>query len=167
MRRLHLTHLIAIPLALVALVGCAASAPVEPTPATFTDSLNEVRDESTSVVERLTGEFSDATTIALSDANIYACAGEEPDIGRWVWATSFSSTDIAASVTRLQDQFGDAVTSTGTSAQDIEYADGTPYEVSQAHTLIEDETGSYLFTYPAGAQGVVGLRVISRCGVLR
>lgn len=106
--------------------------------------------------------------VAEAGPDVHDCAGEDPDVGHWTWATTFSSTDLARTVTKLQQERGDTVTSTGTTSETVEYADGTTWPTTGAHTLIEDETGSYLLTYEAGsAEGSVLLRVVTACGVLR
>lgn len=159
--------LLVAPLVVAALAGCSPTAPTEPESATFTASLDEVRDASTDVVERTIAEFPGATVVAEADPDVHACAGEDPDVGRWTWATTFSSTDLARTVTNLQLERGDTVTSTGTTSETVEYADGTTWPATGAHTLIEDPTGSYLLTYPTRAEGSVLLRVVTACGVLR
>lgn len=155
------------PLVLTALAGCSPSAPTEPEPAKFTTSLNEVHDASKDVVEETIAEFPGATVVADADPQVDACMGEDPGVGHWIWATTFSSTDLANTVTRLQQERRDAVTSTGTKNETVEYADGTTWPTTGAHTLFEDETGSYLLTYQPEAGGTALLRVITACGVLR
>lgn len=163
----RLAPLLVAPAALALLAGCAASAPVEPEPPKFSQSLNEVKDASEAAVETIVEEFPGATLVTDDNANVYDCAGEEPGIGHWVWAGYLTSDDIAGAITRLQDQHADEVTSTGTTAQDVEYTDGTIWPVTGPHTLIEDDAGSYLLTYPSGRQGTVIVRVTTPCGVLR
>ncbi|MBF4457862.1 hypothetical protein [Pseudoclavibacter sp. VKM Ac-2867] len=156
-----------VPLALAALVGCSPTAPAEREPPKFELSINEVRDASKEVAEGMVAEFPEATRLVEADPNVFACSGEEPGIGRWVWATTFSSTDLASTITQLQQEYGDAVTSTGTASETVEYADGSTWPATGAHTLIEEETGSYLLSYPAGTEGQVLLRVVTACGVVR
>ena len=151
----------------VGAVGCTASAPTEPAPPKFSKSMNEVRDDAASMVESLTGAFTSAMPVAESDAEVHACPGEAEDIGSWIWATSFSADDVAATIADVQERYADSISSTGSLAQDIEYADGTPYRVGAPHTLIEDETGSYLLTYPLSPSGIVTIRTITACGVLQ
>ncbi|PPF78480.1 hypothetical protein [Pseudoclavibacter sp. Z016] len=167
MRLRRFTPVLLVPLVLAALVGCSPTAPTEPEPPKFKLSLNEVRDASREVAEGMVAEFPEATGLIEADPNVSACAGEEPRIGRWVWATTFSSTDLVNTVTKLQEEYGDAVTSTGTASETVEYADGSTWPATGLHTLIEDETGSYLLNYPAGTEGQVLLRVVTACGVLR
>lgn len=166
MKTRRLAPLMIAPIVLAMLAGCAASAPVESEPREFPQSLNEVKDASDAVVETMVKEFPEAALIA-EKATVNRCSGEDPGIGRWVRAVSFTSDDIDGAVARLQDEYGDAVKSTGTTAQDVEYADGTIWPVTGAHTLIEDETGSYLLTYNPGDNGTIMFRVQTTCGVLR
>lgn len=112
-------------------------------------------------------EFPESVVVAEADPNVTACAGEDTGVGRWIMVTTLSSTDVASTVTKLQEQYGDAVTSTGTANKDAEYSDGTTWPVTGSHILIEDETGTYLLMYPERAEGTVMLRVITACGVLR
>ncbi|TBN58246.1 hypothetical protein EYE40_13050 [Glaciihabitans arcticus] len=164
-RRLAL--LLIAPLVLAALAGCSPTAPTEPEPPKFTSSLVEVRDASMGVVDKLIAEFPESAVIAEPEPNVTDCAGEDAGVGRWIMATTFSSTDVASTVAEVQQEYGDAVTSTGTANTPAEYADGTTWPVTGSHTLIEDETGSYLLMYPTGAEGSVLLRVVTACGVLR
>ncbi|MCS5723422.1 hypothetical protein N1028_18695 [Herbiconiux sp. CPCC 203407] len=167
MRTRRLAPLLVATAALALLAGCSPTAYVEPEPPKFTQSLNEVLDASEAAVETIVGEFPGASLVTGDNANVYDCAGEDADIGRWLWAGYLTSDDIAGAISRLQDEYGDAVTSTGTAAQDVEYTDGTIWPVVGPHTLIEDEAGSYLLTYPSGAEGTVMIRVTTPCGVLR
>lgn len=167
MRTPRLAPLLALPLDLVALAGCSASGPTDSEPPKFDQSMNEVRDTSNDVVDKLVAAFPGGQRYAEADANAYACSGEDDGIGHWLWALGIPSTDITGTIAELQDEYGDAVTSTGTSSQDIEYSDGETWPVTGGHTLIEDETGSYLLSYPMTQGGTVMLRVTTACGVLR
>ena len=166
-RSTRLAPLLALPLALATVAGSSPSAPTDVAPPKFDQSMNEVRDTSNDVVDKLVAAFPAGERFAEADANAYACPGEDDGIGRWVWALGIPSTDVEGTIADLQDEYGDAVTSTGTSSQDVEYSDGTTWPVTGGHTLIEDETGSYLLSYPMGAGGTVMLRVETACGVLR
>ena len=149
------------------LAGCSPTPYTEPEPPKFTASLGEVQDASRDVVDDMIAEFPDAVVIVEADPNVAACAGEEPGIGRWIMATTFSSTDVSSTVAKLQEEYGDAVTSTGSANKDAEYSTGTTWPVTGSHILIEDETGSYLLMYPERAEADVLLRVVTACGVLR
>ncbi|KQQ66245.1 hypothetical protein ASF63_13180 [Microbacterium sp. Leaf320] len=167
MRTTRFAPLLALPLVLAALAGCSPSAPTDVEPPKFDQSMNEVRDTADDVVDKLVDAFPAGERYAEADANAYACSGEDDGIGHWLWALGITSTDITGTIPDLQAEYGDAVTSTGTSSQDVEYSDGTTWPVTGGHTLIEDETGSYLLSYPMSAEGVVTLRVDTACGVLR
>lgn len=167
MRSTRLAPLLALPLALATVAGCSPSAPTDVEPPKFDQSMNEVRDTSNDVVDKLVDAFPGGERYAEADANAYPCQGEDDGIGRWIWALGIPSTDIEGTIAELQDEYGDAVTSTGTSSQDVEYSDGATWPVTGGHTLIEDETGSYLLSYPMGAGGTVMLRVETACGALR
>ena len=161
----RLVALLIAPLALAALAGCSPTA--DPEPSTVTASLDDVRDASKDVVEELIAEFPESSIIAEADPSVSACAGENAGVGRWIMATTFSSTNVAGTVEKLQKERGEVVTSTGSGNAPAEYTDGTTWPVTGAHTLIEDETGSYLLMYPEAADGSVLLRAITACGVLR
>ena len=163
----RLLSLLIAPLVLAMLAGCSPSATTQPEPPKFTSSLDEVQDASTDVLEGMIAEFPEAVVVAEADPKVITCAGEEPGVGRWIMATTFSSTDVVNTAAQLQERYGDAVISTGTADEDAEYSDGTTWPVTGSHILIEDESGSYLFMYPERAEGDVLLRVVTACGVLR
>lgn len=149
------------------LAACSAGTPPEPTPREFPLTLNDVYDNSRTTADEIIAEFAGSQTVVPADGSVDRCFGEDPGVGRWTWATAFTAPDLAGTIAHVQQEYGDAVTSTGAAAQPIEYADGTEYAVGTPHTLIEVENGSYLLTYPLGAEGVVTMRVVTACGQLR
>jgi len=167
MHTVRRAFLLALPFALVAVVGCTPTAPTEPKPPKFDLSLNEVREASADVADSLVDEFPGASRMFDSDPEVNACAGEDHGIGRWVWAFAIATLDIDSTIETVREQYGDEVTSTGTNSEEAVYADGTTWPVTGDHTLIENAAGSYLLSYPPGEGGTVQVRVLTECGVLR
>ncbi|WP_441905535.1 hypothetical protein [Microbacterium sp.] len=164
----RLTAMLTLSAAIV-LTGCAASAAV-PVRTELGPSLNEVRDDSDATVEEIMAEFPDAELVTdIPQAlNVYGCVGEDVGIGHWMNAFYFSTTDIAVGIDSVRESLASIETSYGTSAQEIEYADGSTWPVPSHHLLLEDATGSYLLTFDgSGGSGTVMARVITACGDLR
>lgn len=166
MRTRPLTTLLAFPIALTAFVGCSPGEAPDEGLQKPDRSVNEVRDEAAAVVDELVEAFPGSQRLAEEEPEMVACADGDTGAGRWIWALAIPNLDIDGTIAGLQEEYGEAVTSTGTSAQQVEYADGTTWKVTGAHTLIEDATGSYLLSYPPGAGGTVTLRVVTACGVV-
>lgn len=159
----RLVPLLALPL----LAGCAPG-PVPPSvpPSEPSTTLNDVLETSDAVVDEIVEAFPGQEPAVPPVLKVYACPGEADGIGYWIEVRSFTAADIPAGVSAVREAFADIETSYGTSKQDIEYADGTPWSVPAHHVLLEDDSGSYLLTHNGEQSGMVSIRTVTACGAL-
>ena len=171
--------LIALPLALTALAGCAPKPYVAPEPPKFTESIEGHHSDGAEGIREIKQNFEITYEDSIGVVQIRPCEGEETGIGRTVTRELLQVSNREEGLESLRSTFSVPMTLEGNallqSEEEITFADGTTTTVVGEYILFEDERGSWLVDAidaeaareEDGDPGVITVINRTACGVLR